>query len=455
MKTKQKKKIWDVTLIPLSPVHIGSGKTLSKGIDFVESRILNHELIEEKVIQEKSFDQYIEAIEENALKNFLGKDFNKLTTSIGIQSAAKELHLFQADAFNNPYIPGSSIKGAIRTLFYKYATQNNQNTDETQVFGKMQEDWMRGFQIGDCPVTSVCWKNSKLFNLVGENKIEPKPYMMTLEIVAEGEQQFRVTLDPEILDDFHPHIQGNQAIKTKVKTDFIQVLQDMGKERISEEIQFYKNFENSAGYSNVVNFYEKLLKMPLSKNEVIFHLGWGTGWKGVTGNVVSQKELQSYPTINTKMGKYKLSEYSKDNDDNLLFPKTRRLSYSGDKYNINADEPFGWVKLTFQDSQDLKEEKQKELEIKLKLEKKKADEAERINNLSKVEQLIEKLEKLDQSAYKAEFKQQLDQFKDDDQKKLASYFKERFIKEGSWEGKKAKNPKQATKIQKIQTILGE
>ncbi|MBF0240247.1 MAG: hypothetical protein HQM12_21290 [SAR324 cluster bacterium] len=80
-----------------------------------------------------------------------------------------------------------------------------------------------------------------------------------------------------------------------------------------------------------------------------------------------------------------------------------------------------------------------------------AQENERIAQLSEVEQLIEKL-KID-THYKDSFNRIVD-FKEDEQRKLAKFFKEKFQSDNDWDVK-PKKEKQFNKVQKIKQILGD
>jgi len=136
--------------------------------------------------------------------------------------------------------------------------------------------------------------------------------------------------------------------------------------------------------------------------------------------------------------------------------------------------PFGWCLLSLSTENDLKdwrsalrqdtktsgsstasllktdEEKQADAEAeKLRIEEEQKKEL--LESLSPLDRLIEEMK--DNQNYKSEFNK-LDEFEGSEQIKLAEFFKKRFMLENQWDVK-AKKKKQFQKVQKLKKILGE
>lgn len=64
-----------------------------------------------------------------------------------------------------PVVAGSSLKGALRSVLFKYLRDNESTNDE--VFGKMKDgsDFMRFIKVGDFEMEDTSLFNSKIFNL--------------------------------------------------------------------------------------------------------------------------------------------------------------------------------------------------------------------------------------------------------------------------------------------------
>ncbi len=129
---------FNIHLIPLSPIHIGNGEELTSTGEFLTTSeyiyFLDHDKLMDQLKQMDLFEEYVEKILE-AEKGF---DFYDVLNNwnIDIQSLTKrsvKLHQQGLNPANNnvlhlhiktnnqPYIPGSSIKGLLRmAILFKY-----------------------------------------------------------------------------------------------------------------------------------------------------------------------------------------------------------------------------------------------------------------------------------------------------------------------------------------------
>lgn len=130
----------------LSPVHIGTGEKLRRGIDFWVHRDTCYFIDVKKLtaeLRDKGCgDEYVTAIRERGLNTmgFLREH------QIALQKVVKEYHSmakfhlrgktiypFKRDPLGEPYIPGSAIKGAIRTaVLWKMVREDKSDRFVTQ-----------------------------------------------------------------------------------------------------------------------------------------------------------------------------------------------------------------------------------------------------------------------------------------------------------------------------------
>lgn len=109
----------------LTPVFIGAGTNLIKGVDIIEH---NGDTV--RLDLNKVYHQYIErdpdgltsAIEEGELRNFLkDEDISGLIAQkFNGKCLGQELMDHVRDGFGNPIIPGSSLKGSLKTALMHY-----------------------------------------------------------------------------------------------------------------------------------------------------------------------------------------------------------------------------------------------------------------------------------------------------------------------------------------------
>lgn len=136
-------KRYTITLKTLSPVFIGSGEQLGKKEYVFNTRkekawIFNpkklyHHLAEENLLRE--YEKYMLQGRQDLYSfmyehNIKPAQYEKwaeysLDCRYTDLSTNKDLHLFIKDPYGNPYIPGSSLKGALRTALLGYEVSEN------------------------------------------------------------------------------------------------------------------------------------------------------------------------------------------------------------------------------------------------------------------------------------------------------------------------------------------
>ena len=140
--------IFDLTLTVRSPLFIGDGRMYTKAEYLYCTRNGRASLLDEQkfftfLTDRGLIDRYIQFMlcDQSDLWAFLTKDCGipntELTTltryaiEVGDTSDLGRvncLHTFQRDAHDRAYIPGSSLKGALRTVWLLQAVQADQST---------------------------------------------------------------------------------------------------------------------------------------------------------------------------------------------------------------------------------------------------------------------------------------------------------------------------------------
>lgn len=148
MKQQDHLQIFDLTLNVRSPLFIGDGRTYTKKEYLYNSRSGKASFLDEQkfftLLTDRGLvDQYTQFMlsDQSDLWAFLTKDCGipntKLTTltryaiEVGDTSDLGRvncLHTFQRDAHGKAYIPGSSLKGALRTVWLLQAVRADQST---------------------------------------------------------------------------------------------------------------------------------------------------------------------------------------------------------------------------------------------------------------------------------------------------------------------------------------
>jgi len=143
-------KYYKLTLETLSPVHIGSGDSIGK-MEFVNSKkdkrvyvIDQAKLFKylNKYALLNSYESLLNTYSKNASLDALIIDHNidyrkvkkwaKYSYEANNIGNPKNIDLFMRDNYSCPYIPGSSVKGALRTVLLNYIISNEETLPQTR-----------------------------------------------------------------------------------------------------------------------------------------------------------------------------------------------------------------------------------------------------------------------------------------------------------------------------------
>ena len=377
----------------LTPLHIGSGKELVVGQDMLikNSKALIFSF--DKILQEFSHDKMIlgrlskiiadrksidEVIPENQILKFV-KYRVSLRKSLAPPSSVKE---FIKDIYLKPYIPGTSIKGGIRTLiFQRYVrdnpkvftnfkkeisrfiqTGNKSNKKdienfEKEVFGKdAKMDPLKSLSVNDAylEIKDLNVYTSKVFDIsndgekCGWRKSKGRDSEIGeisnatpifLEAIKDGS-----TGNAEIyIDNFYLNKVGFNKWFVDLFSNPYKNLSEISVEyslkEIDKEVDFLSKFvKECKELRAVVGFLNKKLKKEIENDpEAIYlRIAWGIGWKGMTGDYMDEGTVRAL--LNSKIIKQGRLRAT-------IFPKTRRfvvLLIDGKEYPCF---PFGWIKL--------------------------------------------------------------------------------------------------------------
>lgn len=366
----------------LTPTQSGSGEELFKELDFIERG--GAAFI---VDQQQSFNAV--ASGDLALDTLLasgsrlsdlvqsaGQDFGYRLPWLGNATTNKTPDKFREqlkDAMNRPYLPGSAIKGAIRTalvaewlreamktealnkqlntLLPKAAYQGRKPNPKTAanelmnaLLGKdAKQDIFRSFKVKDSlfantdlRLTDIRWLNENRWRSMTKKKSVEK-WQEADGIAAEVLQPSSLGLvmlqwDGFLLSDVTKwQKEGTvSAIAPKNFDDLRQRLNNHAQYRLQREIAFYKDQGKSAPEQEC----QRLLKMLETDQQAAYlQMSWGSGWRGMTGDWASEDQVKTFREL------FNLGRSGKP------FPKTRRLAVSGE-----PKLPLGWIRLLPYDS---------------------------------------------------------------------------------------------------------
>ncbi len=391
--------VYDVGLEVLSPVAIGAGETekLSAYTDYLYDG-KNVRILDQKKLMQR-INEHPELIEEYVRGVRGGMDNNRSTFDLkryindtlkchvdDVTASIVESHVDPGrqeinrciSSNGKAYIPGSSLKGALRTAVMvdwmvshsasektwgelKQAVHESDFKDARRALkrinvgraclGPISNDQFKYFHVSDLCAgddAAVIVTSRKRFSLKRESKDIPIPCEAIKpgsrfggEIRVYGRRRESAEMDSQKVrhQDFFSFLHDNKLQQFFDKINDFS-LNSAGREEFV--LGGIREFRRAAVfYTNLINRIEELRPY-----EAIVRLGSGKTWFdnsiGLAFNeedAPREEKLLRDLILNTGIGKHAPRKLSKSTD----FPTTRSFT----EFKDHANEPFGWVKLTF------------------------------------------------------------------------------------------------------------
>ncbi len=398
MQNKPIRDVYKCRLEALTPLHVGSGETLRSGFDFfVDSgrvHLVNTTRLFRKVqkMGPQKIEEFTTAIEEEKAQNWL-KQHGISVKEIAISSypnpngkkTLREIRAHIKDGYGVPYLPGSSIKGALRTaIIRKLARENgikvkagsknlkfaDQKLYKSLLGNDAKTNLMRTLTVGDFAMVQG---GIDLHMIWVTRLISQESFAGKFPIYIEGLTKAAMATGTISLDEFLPRKDAEERcfkFKARLSLDWLlAACRELTSHTIETELAFLKG-KSGKPVKGLVSFYQSLSKdqEKLGENEAIIQMAWGAGWRGMTGQLLEAEDITAQFRKDFKLAPKHLK---------FPFPKSRRVvAVNG------ADMPMGWAKISFISKEALRqaeeERKQRELILKQEEEKRRI-ESERLN----------------------------------------------------------------------------
>jgi CRISPR type III-A-associated RAMP protein Csm5 len=365
-----------IRLTTLTPLHIGSGDVLLNNAEFIyfgapdncvsiidPLKILG--LLGGGAVAIDRWTQLINAVPTNvkgSKRQYLKDDLLKRKQNLKpedveirrIKAATMptdNLRLFIADAADRRYIPGSALKGAIRTaLFAKYVNKNLFDIKSIEkpkfadtelakdIFGAdPNHNLMRLIRVGDayfdddnttCESLSVYYLNQET----------PPGISIPVECIPKDRvATFQLSNPTPLLGQKNRRLLELQLIKLQRFqqwdniTKLFKLINAHTLDLVTREIQRQSALIE---YTNELKAIQNEIKNNLSDTSCILRMGFASGYRSMTGDWTEMLPKKDYEKI---VAKARIKRRDKPEDTSLPFPKTRQLTQS--------QQPLGFVKL--------------------------------------------------------------------------------------------------------------
>ncbi|HPD64666.1 MAG TPA: RAMP superfamily CRISPR-associated protein [Bacteroidia bacterium] len=341
----------------ISPVYIGGAqeKNLQEGLDFFENyRIIESELYHpEKGIDPDLLATALASGDNNALANLIKKQddwkYRYVRTFMGEKGSTGEIKAFiKSGADGRPYIPGSSLKGAMRSAIANHLCGGHANDNPDPVFIKNFENSLfRYIKVTDCFFNEVRLYRSKIASLgnrgirwkvartKNEDNFNPNGFDTAFESPEIGSSSsFSLKIAQPFFQNFQRQLSGlhpyarNFLNQDNIIQHFLEAINQYTLNFVDKEIRWFENYKGDK--SNQIIDQMRRIIAPANRG-YLMRLGFGTGFHAMSGDWKFDNHIQ-VGTI--ERNKNKIPRY-----------KTRRIAF--DQWpNPSYFGPLGYVLLS-------------------------------------------------------------------------------------------------------------
>ena len=361
----------------LSPLHVSSGQKLLRDFDWVARNgrvyVINPAVLFDLVLTraEKDKGKNLAAITDTLMgmslpdlerAGWLEKSDFREGNPIFRYMLRGEPHMGEIseqikDGYGRPYLPGSSLKGALRTMLaYSIYAAQKQTPDlqtlkpnrswaaqplEKSLFGRdPNHDWLRALHVSDSPALPPDSLRLEGVNVFPTARQGQPGLNLDLETIREGTT---FTL-PITIDEYGFQPEVAKQLGWEGQRRWLGKLARLGKSYTQRQIRTEVTYFSQKGHRRAVAEYDRLVDVwrALPEDEFLLHVGWGTGWGSKTlGDLLQKNQLQFAQVVK----EYKLSRSRKPFQAGDLFPSSRKLVLRGGATAV----PLGWLKIKLQE----------------------------------------------------------------------------------------------------------
>jgi len=359
----------------LTAVHTGSGRNLQKDTEFITGNGRAVVIDDRKVLEiigKQNIDKWVACIDRG---NSLIDLVRTIKPDVGLDDIAlRGMDLYASNISNSrslkeqmlsggeiPLIPGSSIKGSIRTAILNELLAQFQKTpfSHEDVFNRREKiddkaimkkyfgdspnnDLLRFLTIGDALFDFETWACNVLSMNIVKNgiKMEARLGQLTECIPAGVETEIRLNINETQLSlNIAKNYLKNHTFFLNSYTSLFDLINSHTAKTIKQEVAFWDDDKTDGFVSGY------LQKLQLIDNEIsecqlgecVLRVGHGSGWLGMTGGWAKDEKY----IADRKIWDAIEDKSRPNNQRNYLdypFPKSRRMDDEG--------ELLGFVKLT-------------------------------------------------------------------------------------------------------------
>ena len=378
--------LYTATIEILSPLHIGTGTALLQDVDWIQQGnslyVADQDRLLETVLERVQANR--QGDDADAIRAITGMNLSDLRQagwltrddfgagsplfrySLRGKPAMNQVAEQIKDVYGRPYLPGSSLKGALRTVL-AVGGASVQKADlsrpgrsrswaaqpiEREIFGPdPHHDLLRALQVSDSQSIAegapLELARVNVFPTAQQTSYGRSQGLdLDVEALRKGMRlTATVKLDGSLFGDDTPwgrYVESELSFGKRQNwlLSLPQWARTIAGRRLATEADFYGGKRDGDAARG---FCLRLAAVwnGLQENEFLLQVGWGTGWQSKTFGTLLQQDPRAFEGL---VRKYNLSSQDRKRKAGQPFPKSRKLVRRGEK----AVEPLGWVKVTLE-----------------------------------------------------------------------------------------------------------
>lgn len=365
---------YKATITTLTPLHIGTGTELLNLYDFVvdEKRDCTYRLNTDVILDDwltSNNDRFDSAMLSRPPAELVDLPTLRKRAEFSVYvlkgtpqpktEGAGRIREQVKDVWGKLYLPGSSLKGALRTVIARsiLSDKDFKSYPKVNMSGKPKEadDWIEETVFGSDPHHDLL----RALHITDSKSIETKPWLINVRVVKEkkiespvdieaipGETTFEATIhtDEYLYRDMAKQL-GWESVQTKWLYNLPVAGRNTATKRLKAEAAYYKAI-GWPSLASVCNQWIADLKTLRGSNGFFLQVGWGGGWNNTTlGQDFIVNDENEFVKIRNR---FNLGRPPKRNvkwkaEAGQRFPASRRLVVNSSAQPIS---PLGWVYIT-------------------------------------------------------------------------------------------------------------
>jgi len=390
-----------IEITVLSPLAIGAGaeKDWVKGIDFIEKDgelyLLNLKKLVDNGIDPAHLINYFTNKDSAGLLRKIEGKLKFVSDRVMMLPAKSENEIksfIKNELSGNPIIPGSSLKGAVRSVILEYLLNGNKprHLSEKEYFGNSKDgdDLMRFIKFSDSEFGETALVNTKIFNLhrVDDNweggwkhsgnhtnaNFQPGGFNTLYECILPNQKSVCSVMLSDS-DLFNEKIERYREYKHKLLDikKLFTIINKHTTEYIDKEIDFFKVYPTNKTDRIVESLNSIKSQVPADNSICILKMSAGSGFHSITGDW----QLEDYKNT----GQWETGDRNRTHHAGAPKYKSRKIAcQTNDTFSL-----MGFVKLRVMTDEEVSQYEQD-------LTHRKAEQEEERRKIAEERQMIQK-----------------------------------------------------------------